>query len=69
MKTALLILLLVNGTGHAIVADIDLCEKTVEAVRSGQRVTLEDEQGQHFEIEMAKCLSEPESLRVEQPIS
>lgn len=65
MKTALLILLLVNGTGHAIVADIDLCERTVQAVREGQRVTLEDDQGRLFEIEMAKCLTEPESLRVE----
>lgn len=64
MKTALLILLLVNGTGHAIVADIELCERTVQAVREGQRVTLEDEAGQLFEIEMAKCVSEPETLRV-----
>ena len=65
MTTALLILLLVNGTGTAIVVDRDLCEKTVESVRQGQRVTLEDEEGKLFEVEMARCVTEPESMRVE----
>lgn len=56
MTLALLILLLVSGDGHAIVVDLELCERTVEAVRRGDRVTLEDDEGRLFEIEIAKCV-------------
>ena len=69
MKTALLVLLLVSGTGTAIVVEVDLCIKTQEAVRNGDRVTLEDDKGTLHEVEMAKCLIEPESLKVEIPTS
>lgn len=69
MTTALLVLLLVSGTGTAIVLDRDLCIKTADAVRNGERVTLEDDNGILHEVEMAKCLIEPESLKVELPIS
>ena len=68
MKTALLILLLVNGTGHAIIADLELCEKTVAAVRAGERVTLEDDEGRLFEIEMARCLTDVK-VETQEPIS
>jgi len=69
MNTALLILMLVNATdAQVLIVDRELCEKTAESVRMGNRTTLEDEAGVLWEIEMAKCLTEPESLRVE-PIS
>lgn len=68
MTLALLILLLVSGDGHAIVVDRDLCERTVEAVRRGDRVTLEDEAGKLFEIEMARCLTDVK-VETETPVS
>jgi len=69
MTTALLVLLLVSGTGTAFVVDRDLCIKTADAVRNGDRVTLEDDKGVLHEVEIAKCLIEPESLKVETPLS
>jgi hypothetical protein len=65
MTTALLILMLVNATdAQVLIVDRELCLKTAESVRMGQRTTLEDEAGVLWEIEMARCLTEPESLRV-----
>lgn len=65
MTTALLILMLMNSPdAQVLIVDRELCEKTAESVRMGNRTTLEDEAGVLWEIEMAKCLVEPETLRV-----
>lgn len=62
--TALLILLLMNGSGTAIVVDKDVCEQTVAVLQNGGVVNLEDDNGQMHEVEMAKCATEPETMRI-----
>lgn len=64
MTTALLFVWLVSGHSSAIPVEPETCLKTVEAVRRGDRVMLEDEAGVLWEVEMARCLTEPESLKL-----
>lgn len=56
MTTALLFVWLVSGHSSAIPVEPETCLKTVEAIRRGDRVMVEDEAGVLFEVEKARCV-------------
>lgn len=66
--TALLVIFLVSGHASSMFVDRDLCIKTAEAVKRGDRVTIEDEAGRFWEVEMARCIDDVKQ-ETQEPIS
>jgi phosphohistidine swiveling domain-containing protein len=60
-----LVLQLVVGLEIYIDVEREGCERTVQAIRQGARVTVKDNHGYAYDVERARCVSKPESLRVE----
>jgi len=56
MTIVTLVLMLVSGHVTAVLVDREACERTVQSVREGQRVTVVDNEGNHYEVERARCV-------------
>ncbi len=68
MTSAILILWLVTGHSSAIPVDPEICMKTVEAVRRGDLVTVEDQNGTLFQVEKARCVLDV-TIETQEPTS
>lgn len=56
MTVATLILMLVSGHITVVMVEKEACEMTVQMLREGKAVTLEDNEGRKHEVEMARCV-------------
>lgn len=68
MTMVTLVLSLVVGLELYIDVEQEGCERTVQAIREGNRVAIRDSHGYEFEVEQARCVLKRE-VETKEPMS